>query len=71
MAQLLNGAFPLLRDPDLRAIGAYQMEHEMGGSVMGNMGYAIIDKSGVVRAIEVDPLFGRNVEIIIETLQGL
>ena len=69
--QLLGGTFTLLTDPGLRVIRAYQMEHGMGGTIVGNMGYVIIDGAGRVREMEVDPLFGRHAGKIIESLKGL
>jgi len=68
---LLDKAFPLLGDPDLKVINAYQMRHGMGGIMVGNMGYAIVDGRGVVRNIEVDPLFGRHSEVILQSLKKL
>ena len=68
---LLEGAFPLLSDPGLEVINAYQMRHNMGGMTVGNMGYAIIDGRGVVRNIEVDPLFGRHSDVILQSLKKL
>ena len=69
--ELLNRAFPLLGDRDLRVISAYQMRHQMGSETVGNMGYVIIDGRGVVRKIAVDPLFGRHADSILESLRGL
>jgi peroxiredoxin len=71
MDQLLGGAFTLLSDPGLEAISAYDMEHQMGGSIMGNMGYVIIDKSGRIREHVINPLFGRHASDIIESLKEL
>jgi peroxiredoxin len=68
---LLDKAFPLLSDPDLKVINAFQMRHNMGGVTVGNMGYAIIDGRGVVRKTEVDPLFGRHAEVILGSLRKL
>ena len=69
--ELLNGAFPLLGDPHLRVISAYQMRHQMGSETVGNMGYVIIDGRGVVRNIAVDPIFGRHSDAILAYLRGL
>jgi peroxiredoxin len=69
--ELLNGTFPLLSDPRLQVISAYQMRHQMGSETVGNMGYVIIDGRGVVRKIAVDPLFGRHSDAIIGSLRGL
>ena len=69
--QLLNRAFPLLSDPGLKAIRAYQMEHQMGGTTVGNMGYVIIDRNELVRKIAVDPLFGRHADAILQSLKEL
>ena len=68
---LLEKAFPLLSDPDLKVINAYQMRHNMGGITVGNMGYAIIDRQGRVKKVEVDPLFGRHAEAILGSLREL
>ena len=69
--QLLGGAFTLLRDPNLEVISAYRMEHSMGGGTIANMGYAIIDRNGMLTDFAVDPLFGRNADDIIATLKDL
>jgi peroxiredoxin len=68
---LLGGTFTLLTDPGLRVIRAYHMEHKMGGATVGNMGYVIIDGRGVVRKMQVDPLFGRHAEAILGSLREL
>jgi peroxiredoxin len=68
---LLERAFPLLSDPDLKVINAYQMRHNMGGMTVGNMGYAIIDRQGQVRKVEVDGAFGRHAEAILGSLREL
>ncbi|MBI4328626.1 MAG: redoxin domain-containing protein [Chloroflexi bacterium] len=69
--QLLGGAFPLLSDPELRVISAYQMRHAMGGLTVGNMGYVIIDGRGVVREVVVDPVFGWHADAILQSLKSL
>ena len=69
--RLLNRVFPLLSDPELKVISAYRMEHQMGGATVGNMGYAIIDREGRVRKNEVDPLFGRRANAILQSLREL
>jgi len=69
--QLLNGVFPLLGNPDLKVINAYQMRHQMGGETLGNMGYVIIDGAGLVRELVVNPLFGQDAGKIIESLKAL
>jgi peroxiredoxin len=71
MDQLLGGKITLLTDPDLRVIGAFQMQHRMGGATVGNMGYAIVDRNGMVRTAVVDPLFGRNSDEILQVLRGI
>ena len=71
MYQLLDGAFHLLGDPDLRVISAYQMRHQMGSGTVGNMGYAIIDRQGQVRKLEVDGAFGQHAEVILGSLRKL
>jgi peroxiredoxin len=68
---LLGKAFPLLSDPDLKVINAFQMRHNMGGITVGNMGYAIIDRQGQVRKVEVDGAFGRHAEVILRSLREL
>jgi hypothetical protein len=35
------------------------------------MGYAIIDRQGQLRKLEVDGAFGRHAEVIIQSLKGL
>ena len=69
--KLIDKAFPLLSDPDLRVIVPYGMRHEMGSMTVGNMGYVIIDGGGQVRKIEVDPLFGRHADAILQSLRDL
>jgi peroxiredoxin len=69
--ELLDSAFPLLGDSSLRVISSYQMRHQMGGETVGNMGYVIIDETGLVRQLVVDPLFGRHAAKIIESLKGI
>lgn len=68
---VLGGAFPILADPELQVIGAYRMEHEMGGTTVGNMGYVIIDGKGDVREMVVDPLFGQHADAIVQSLKQL
>lgn len=68
--QLLGGKITLLTDPDLRVIGAFQMQHSMGGATIGNMGYAVVNESGLIRAAVADPLFGRNADRILQVLRG-
>lgn len=69
--QLLGGVFTMLTDPNLEVIRAYQMEHQMGGDIVGNMGYVIIDGQGLVRKMEVDPIFGRHADAILGSLREL
>lgn len=69
--ELLGGVLRLLSDPYLQVIRAFQMEHEMGGETVGNMGYAIIDGQGTVREIVVDPIFGQHADRILASLRGL
>lgn len=69
--RLLEGAFPLVSDPDLKVINAFQMRHQMGSMTVGNMGYAIIDRQGQVRKVEVDGAFGRHADTIIQSLKVL
>lgn len=69
--RLLGGAFPLLSDPDLRVIRAYKMEHEMGGTTVGDMGYAIIDGQGRIRRLVMDPLFGQHADAVLQALTEL
>jgi peroxiredoxin len=71
MDYLLDRAFPLISDPDLKVINAYQMRHDMGSMTVGNMGYAIIDRQGQLRKLEVDGAFGRHADVILQSLKGL
>jgi peroxiredoxin len=71
MDELLGGTFTLLSDPNLKVISAYQMEHQMGLSTVGNMGYVIVDRNGKVKKHQVDPLFGQHADSIIQTLKEL
>lgn len=68
---LLNGAYPLLLDPDLKVIRTFRMDHDMGSETVGNMGYVIIDKQGIVRAMRVDPIFGSDADLILSTVRGM
>jgi len=69
--QLLDRAFPLLGDPDLKVINSYGMQHDMGSETIGNMGYVIIDAEGKLRKKQVDPLFGAHADDIINELRNL
>jgi peroxiredoxin len=71
LGHLLDRAFPLVSDPDLTVINAYQMRHNMGTVTVGNMGYAIIDRQGKLRKLELDGAFGRHVEVILRSLREL
>ena len=68
---LLNGAFPLLQDAELKVIHTYGMEHSMGGMIYGNMGYVIIDRQGIVRSIAIDPSFGHHADTILDMLKTI
>ncbi len=63
----MPGVFLLLSDPSLKVIRAYDIQ--MPGSEMANMGYAIIDQEGRLRARVVDPSFGQHYDRIIDTLK--
>ena len=74
MATLISDAYPLLRDGDLRVIRSYGMQMMQGmnmGDPMGDMGYVIIDRQGVVRKIANDPSFGHHEPEILAELKAL
>ena len=70
-AELLDRAFPLLGDPELRVINAFQMRHQMGSQTTGDMGYVIVDGQGFVREVVSDPLFGKHARTILQSLRAL
>lgn len=67
---MLKGAFPLLHDPGAQVIRAFRMEHDMGGEITGNMGYVLIDRQGIVRAITVNPVFGDDTGKILAAVKS-
>lgn len=69
VTELIDNGFPLVRDEDLRVIRAFALEHNMGGQLFANMGYAIIGKSGRVVELQVDPSFGQRDGYILEILK--
>ncbi len=72
MDQLLNGAFPLLGNRDLRVIKAYGMDIDHGGGdIVAAMGYVIVDAKGVVRDRSQDPLFGQHAATILRDLRAI
>jgi len=59
--------FPILFVPDMQVIRALGMKGE--GMDMGDMGYVIIDKRGLIRERKVDRNFGDNARQIIDLLE--
>lgn len=69
MALELGLTFPLLSDPAMHVIRAYGMKG--AGMEMADMGYAVIDRQGRIRAKTIDRRFGDNVNDVIEILEKL
>jgi len=67
LAQDLNLAFPVLSDPNMGIVREYGMYGKQMG--MPEMGYAVIDKRGLIRTEEVDRQFGENVNAILRALR--
>lgn len=67
LAQNLGVTFPILSDPRMAVIRAYGMKGE--GMEMADMGYAVIDKQGRIRARQIDRRFGENVGMILRALR--
>lgn len=67
LASSLSLSFPLLSDPKMVIVKDYGMEgKEMA---MPEMGYAVIDRQGRIRAQEIDRRFGENVNDILRALR--
>ena len=67
LAQGLNLAFPVLSDPNMGIVREYGMYGKQMG--MPEMGYAVIDKQGLIRTEEVDRQFGENVNGILRAVR--
>jgi len=65
----LGLTFPILSDPDLRVIRAFDMQGEMRN--MGDMGYVVIDKAARIRDRRIERNFGEKLAAILSTLRGL
>lgn len=65
----LGLTFPILSDPDMRVIRAFDMQGEMRN--MGDMGYVVIDKAGRIRDRRVERKFGDNLAPVLSTLKRL
>jgi peroxiredoxin len=65
----LGLTFPILSDPDMRVIRAFDMQGEMRN--MADMGYVIIDKAGRIRDRRIERKFGDNLARVLSTLKGL
>ena len=68
MAGQLGGAIRVLSDPSMRAIYRYGMKGQ--NMPMAQMGYVVIDHSGVVRSRESEPRFGERVDDIAASLRA-
>ena len=67
LAMELNLAFPILSDRNMVVVGEYGMYgKEMG---MPEMGYAVIDKQGRLKAKDIDRRFGENTDAIVRLLR--
>ncbi len=67
LASNLSLSFPLLSDPNMVIVGEYGMEGKQMG--MPEMGYAVIDKQGRIRAQNIDQRFGENAAAILQVLR--
>lgn len=67
LAKDLNLPFPILSDPRMEVIRAYEMKG--AGMEMADMGYVVIDKRGRIRARQIDRRFGDNVETILRSVR--
>jgi peroxiredoxin Q/BCP len=65
----LGLTFPILSDPRMEVIQAYEMKGE--GMEMADMGYVVIDRQGQIRAKKIDRRFGDNVSEIVGILEEL
>lgn len=66
MARDLGDGIRVLSDPSMRAIYRYGMKAQQ--MPMGDMGYALIDRAGVIRARKNDARFGERGDEIVKTL---
>ncbi len=69
LRQDLGLTFPILSDPDMRVIRAFDMQGEMRN--MGDMGYVVIDKAARIRDRRIERNFGEKLAAILSTLRGL
>jgi peroxiredoxin len=58
----LGLTFPMLSDPDMRVIRAFDMKGE--AMKMADMGYVIVDRQGRIRTKRIDRYFGDNIGMI-------
>ena len=74
--QQTGASYPLLSDPDLKVVAQFDMQLRPGWPMGGMgrfpaMGYAIVDRKGVIRAQPVDVYFGINGDEIVRLVQAL
>ncbi len=69
MNQLLNGAFTLISDPELKIIRDYDVEMANMASPMADDWYVIIDKDGQISTRVQDTLFGQHADRILSALK--
>lgn len=70
MDQLLNGAFTLISDPELKIIRQYDAEMaNMGAFPMADYWYFVIDRNGQIRERVHDPLFGQSAGKMLDSLK--
>jgi peroxiredoxin len=67
LAMDLNLAFPVLSDPNIGIVREYGMYGKK--MAMPEMGYAVIDRQGRIRAQKIDRRFGENADAIVRALQ--
>ena len=67
MAEALGHSMVVLSDPSMRVIYRYGMKGER--MPMADMGYVVIDRTGVVRARTIDRRFGEHADAIVKVLR--
>lgn len=69
LRQDFNLTYPILSDPRMEVIRAYQMKGE--GMDMGDMGFVIVDRQGMIRARRIDRTFADNLKDVLDVLGRL
>lgn len=68
MADELKPGIPVLADPSMRVIYRYGMKGQ--GMPMADMGYVVIDNTGVIRHRTIDRQFGEHADAILNALRA-